>query len=111
MKKFIFLSCLICLAFTAEAQLQTNIRQVMNVNATATSTKVLDANKDRNYLAIENDGGGSILVKFDEVHTANEGFRVKNGEIYTFPVTPINSVWIKSQGGGTEPVVIVEGVK
>lgn len=111
MKKYLILSLLICIAFTIEAHSQTSIRRVDNVAITDVSSKVLDANKERNYLAIENNGGGKVFVKFDEAHTAEEGFTVRNGETYFFNLAPINAVYLKSSAGQNEDVVIVEGVK
>lgn len=103
---------LICLAlFASSAFGQANIQNLLNETVTETSAKYLDKNMKRTILMIENDGNGTIYVKFDEAHTGEEGIIIKNKERYIFNIAPINSVWIKSKASEVNGIIIMEGVR
>lgn len=108
--KTYLLSFIVAILFALPCSAQvaaTNITQMVSVNATTTSTKVLNADVGRNYLIIQNNGSASVIVKFGSVQSGSEGIVIIAGGNYE-PVKAItNSVYVKSASGSQALTILV----
>lgn len=105
-----FAACLLCLfdAPTALAADRTVIQTVAGVTATTTSTSLLPARQNRNYLLIINMGSADVYVKPGSVQSGTEGVVIPalgNWEPFT---VPMDEMFFKSSTG-SQPIRIIEG--
>lgn len=77
-------------------------------SATGTSGKALNANFNRKYLLVVNEGSQTVYVKVDAAHSGTEGVPIVAGGAWEPIVAPVNSLYIKS-ASGTQTISIVEG--
>lgn len=78
------------------------------VSVTTTSTKIVNADKDRNYLLIQNKGLCDLIVKVGSVQTASEGIVIISGGSWEPSRPPREAVWAKGSTC-TDTTLINEG--
>jgi hypothetical protein len=76
--------------------------------ATTTSTQILSARQDRNYLVVINNGDEDVYLKIGSIHSGTEGILITAGGSWEPASVPIESIWIKASTG-TQAYSIVEG--
>ncbi len=81
------------------------------ITPTMNSVRVLQYNKSRRYLLIQNHGSGGIIVSFGKPAFRNNGINIPSGGFYEPFYCPVNSVNIKTEIGSASPadVIVVEG--
>ncbi len=76
----------------------------------ASSKAVLNANVERNYLLIQNNGGSDVFVNFGSKASLT-GIKIVSGGNYEPTVVPVDSVYLTSNTGFTNLCAVVEGVE
>lgn len=74
--------------------------------ATASSAVALAVNGNRRCFMVQNKSGADIFLKYNSVHTASEGIKLANGEIFEPAIVPMSSVYIETATGSGAVVVI-----
>lgn len=81
------------------------------ITPTMSSVRVLQYNKSRRYLLIQNNGASGIIVSFGKSAFRNDGINIPSGGFYEPFYCPVNSVNVKTEMGAVSAadVIIVEG--
>lgn len=108
MKRFLlglFFVSFLCLAVSD----RTSLVSKSEVSVTTSSTLILAANLNRNYLLIQNRGSASIYVKFGSAHSGGEVFvEIAAGGFYEPTRVSGEAVYMKS-ASGTQSVTVLAG--
>lgn len=78
-----------------------------SLSVTTTSTALVAADKERNYLYLRNTSGSeTVYIKPDAAHSGTEGKALAPGAVWEPGNAPINVLYLKGSGSATVEAVL-----
>jgi hypothetical protein len=87
-------------------QVQTYIRQKLELTATDTTQKFLDTDLKRRYILIQNKGTRAVYIAFEEGQVGTEGIKIPAGGNWEPSKAPTNYLFVKTENNVADIVVI-----
>lgn len=96
MKYFLVLLIPVLVQAAALNNVNCRYQSTITYQATASSAQVLAVNGNRKCLEIQNLSGQTIYIKPNSIHTASEGYKLANGEVWQPQYVPINAFFVET---------------
>lgn len=96
MKIFMLLLFILSAQFAPSSFAKTQVKNIVEITATSSAAIGLAANRNRNYLLVQNAGSYDVYLKFDSAPTGTDGIKIAPGGNYEAYEAPINSFYVKT---------------